>query len=257
LFKDKPIIKFVTEVKGLDKIDDCIPKPATRFIPDWFKELPNYPNPKDPKTVKKCPSFPDLFSSAYVIPMWSDTILNYSKTTDQWRYESPTDVAEWTIHGRQQFLDFTEASLFGKEASIVFKAKCPWYLITPPGYSVLQLPMFYHFNNDWSVLPGIIDTDIHHEINQQVLYHGDDKDVYIPRGTPFVMYLPYKRENYDLVVSQINEKEKQIIQHNSLNFKTTEVQGGFYRELQRKTKKRKKSTSFWKGRFGAVKCPIK
>lgn len=234
----KPYIKFVSKIKGLEKIKDCTPKLATKYIPDWFKSIPVSTKPRDGKSVRICPAFPDFFSSCYVIPMWMDSVLSYSKTMDRWAVDCTNEVTEWTIHGKSQFLDYTEASLFGEDASFVFKAESPWYVFTPPGYSVLQLPMFYHFNKDWSVLPGIIDTDIHHEINQQVLYHGDDKDVYIPRGTPFVMYLPYKREDFDLIIDQVNEQEQEIIDFNNLNFKTTRHQGGYYREMQRNQKKR-------------------
>jgi hypothetical protein len=248
----KPYIKFVSKVKGLEQIEECKPKLATKYIPNWFKEIPVFTQPKDPKTVRRCPSFPDFFSSAYVIPMWADTILNSSDSLDRWSYESPNKVAQWTIHGKQQFLDYTKASVFGTEASIVFKAECPWYVFTPEGYSVLQLPMFYHFNKDWSVLPGIIDTDIHHEVNQQVLYHGDDKDVFIPRGAPFVMYLPFKREDYDLVISYVDEKQKEDIDFKALNFSSTETQGGYYRQLQRERDKPKKKKNI----FGRISgCP--
>ena len=81
---------------------------------------------------------------------------------------------------------------------MVFKFISPWNLITPKGYSVLQLPMFYHFSNDFSVLPGIIHTDTHHELNQQILYHGEGKEIFIRRGTPLVQYIPFKRSKYNI-----------------------------------------------------------
>ena len=37
------------------------------------------------------------------------------------------------------------------------------------GWSVWQLPMYYDFNPLFEVLPGIIWSDRHHEINQQML----------------------------------------------------------------------------------------
>lgn len=237
---EKPYIRFVSKIKGLEKIEECKPKLATKYIPDWFKNIPPDTSPKGVKTVRICPSFPDFFSSAYVVPMWMDSILNYDKNIDQWNVDCTNELTEWTIHGKPQFLNYTEASVFGNKADFVFKAVSPWYVFTPPGYSVLQLPMFYHFNKEWSVMPGIIDTDIHHEINQQVLYHGDGNDVFIPRGTPFVMYLPYKREDFDLIVRQIDDEEQQAIDLNNLNFKTTHYQGGHYKKLQREQSKKLK-----------------
>lgn len=244
----KPIIKFVSKVKGLEKIEECIPKPATKYIPDWFKNIPIFDNITGPKTVRQCPSFPDFFSSGYVIPMWMDSILSYDKVLDRWSKEH-APVVDWAFHGNQQFLDYTEARLFGKESSFVFKTECPWMIITSPGYSVLQLPMFYHFNKEWSVLPGIIDTDIHHEVNQQVLYHGNGEKVLIERGTPFVMYIPYKREDFNLISSYMTKEESDIFDFNSLNFQTLETQGGHYRKMQRDRDKKNKKTKIF--------CPIK
>ena len=245
----KPFIKFVSKIKGLELIEDCVPKPATKFIPSWFKNIPVFTQPRDPKTVRQCPSFPDFFSSGYIVPMWMDSILSYDKIMDRWSTEH-SGIVDWTIHGNSQFLDYTEVNVFGSEASFVFKAECPWFIITPPGYSVLQLPVFYHFNKDWSVLPGIIDTDIHHEINQQVLYHGEGKDVLIPRGAPFVMYIPYKREDFKLISSFMTEAESESFNFNSLNFRSLETQGGHYRKMQsdRDNPKKQKKRGF---------CPIK
>ena len=99
----------------------------------------------------------------------------------------------------------------------------------------MQLPLFYHFNQEWSVLPGVIDTDIHTEVNQQVLYHGDGKEITIKCGDPFVLYIPFKRSNrLKHQVRFMNKKEQKRFSKDSLNLKKQFPPNGSYRKLQRK-----------------------
>jgi hypothetical protein len=230
----KPKIEFVSLVEGLESIDECIPKPAKNFIPQWFKDIPS----REPNTVKSCPSFPDYFSMGYVVPMWTDVVLHYDKTTDQYSWNTPSEMFEFDTHGKNQLIEYVDPNLQGIDGQFVFKALCPWQVITPPGWSVLQLPLFYNFNKDFSVLPGVIDTDIHHEINQQILYHGDGKNITIKRGTPLALYIPFKRDVLSIPaeVRFANEKDIKIFNRYALNFKTM-FKPGVYRKIQRERDK--------------------
>ena len=234
MFKKSDKIQFVSNIEGLETIEECLPRPAKHFIPKWFKDIPS----NIPGTVKDCPSFPDYFSQGYILPMWADVKLKSQNKEFHW--ETPLAKTRWDVHSNTQFLDYpNQPSFNGVEAQFVFKAICPWMIITPPGWSVLQLPLFYHFNQEWSVLPGVIDTDIHHEINQQVLYHGDGKEIKIKFGEPFALYIPYKRS--DKLKSEIRyqtEKDKKIFEKNIMNLRTMFVPSGQYRKLQRKRDKK-------------------
>jgi hypothetical protein len=229
-------IQFISTVEGLESIEECLPRPAKHFIPKWFKNIPS--NANGGSTVKSCPSFPDYFSQGYIIPMWTDVKLNHNK--ESWSWNTPTNLVSWDAHGNQQFLDYAKTNFNGVDGQFVFKAICPWRIITPSGWSVLQLPLFYHFNQEWSILPGIIDTDIHHEVNQQVLYHGNGKEIIIKRGDPFVLYIPFKRSNkINHIVKYQTEKNKKTFQKDSLDFFSKFSPSGVYRERQRKKNKKK------------------
>jgi hypothetical protein len=222
-------IEFISMVEGLEQIEECRPKPAKYFIPEWFKNIP----PSNNTTVRHCPSFPDYFSQGFVIPMWMDSKLNYDKSTGVWNSQASKVLANWTSHPDSQFLDFKTPSFLGSEANFVFKAECPWRIITPPGWSVFQMPLFYNFNKEWSILPGIVDTDIYHEVNQQVLYHGTGEDIIINRGDPFVLYIPFKRDKHDLNVRYRTEKDRKNFLKQDLNVRTKFIGSGAYRKAQR------------------------
>lgn len=233
IFKKSDKIQFISTVEGLESIEECLPKPAKNYIPKWFKDIK--PS-SDFNTVRVCPSFPDYFSQGYIIPMWSDVQIRHDG--ENWSWISSSNISIWEKHDNFQFLDYTKASFNGIDGQFVFKAICPWRIITPPGWSVLQLPLFYHFNQEWSVLPGVIDTDIHSEINQQVLYHGNGKPVMIKCGEPFVLYVPFKRSNklkHEIFYqTEENKKDFNISQLRLLKgFKPN----GVYRDLQRKRDK--------------------
>ena len=227
-------IQFISTVEGLETIEECLPRPAKNFIPQWFKNIPS--QVEDTVTVKNCPSFPDYFSQGYIIPMWSDVKMNFVDNVP--KIELSAKRFSFDFHANAKMLNYKKATFNGIEGQFVFKTVCPWRIITPPGWSVLQLPLFYHFNQEWSVLPGVIDTDIHTEINQQVLYHGNGKEVTIKCGDPFVLYIPFKRSNklkHEIRYQTLEEYkrfDKDTLLLNQ-NFKPN----GFYRKMQRKRDK--------------------
>jgi hypothetical protein len=232
IFKKSDKIQFISTVEGLDQIEECLPKPAKHFIPKWFKDISN----KDPMTVKICPSFPDYFSQGYIIPMWCDSKLKYEG--ESWSWETSTNKFNWDIHQNDQFLKYAKVNFNGIDSQFVFKTVCPWRIITPPGWSVLQLPLFYHFNQEWSVLPGVIDTDIYTELNQQVLYHGNGKEIFIKCGDPFVLYIPFKRSNkLNHKVRYMTEQENKRFNKDTLSLNQHFKPNGIYRTLQRKRDK--------------------
>ena len=222
-------IQFISTVEGLESIEECLPRPAKYFIPKWFKDIPSN---KD-MSVRVCPSFPDYFSQGYIIPMWCDAKLKVDN--GNWSWETSTSLMSWEHHSNNQFLNYTNAKFNGVEGQFVFKANCPWKIITPPGWSLLQLPLFYHFNQDWSILPGITDTDIDPTINQQVLYHGNGKEITIKRGDPFVLYIPFKRsQKLKQEIRYQTEKDKKIFKKTEFRLKSAFMPNGIYREMQRK-----------------------
>lgn len=229
---NKPKIEFISRVPELLQIEECLPKPAKNFLPAWWKNIPVPENLRQ-ATVRECPGIADWFSQGYIIPMWMDISLFYNKEEDRWGVLHSDKLEPWDIHKDNQFIDHVEPSMYGSKASLVFKSHSPWLIKTSPGYSVYQMPLFYNFNNNFSVLPGVVDTDIHHEMNQQVLYHGDQKEIFIKRGDPFVLYVPFKRTKYDLSVRAANQEDIEDYNLKLFNYSTKSIGQREYRKLQR------------------------
>ena len=203
---EEPTVEFISTVKGLAGIPDIHPRPTKAFIPQWWKDMPlkriGYEHIHDlAGTVKMCPSFPEYFSQGFIIPMWTDTVITLDLENNKFKWVSGRgiqgkglDIFPWDSHPKNQLIDFVTPYSNGEPGNAVLKAIAPWRMVTPPGYSVLQLPVFYEFNKDFSAMPGILHTDFASEINIQLLFHSKKTEIFIERGTPLAQYIPFKRE---------------------------------------------------------------
>ena len=214
----KQFIEFKTDVKGLEEIAPV--KPAKYFLPQWFKGMkdfvevdavheknkPNYFGKKGDTakkhtsgTVKRCPAIVDLITEGFIIPMWSDFLIQRDMETFEWdnknfqygiEFHSKEQIKGWNL----KKTDFPEGIKFTN----------PWRIYTPKGYSVMFMTPTYQFEKRFTVLPGIVETDSYHHINFPSIWHTT-KDAVIERGTPFIQVIPFKRDEWNLNISQMND----------------------------------------------------
>lgn len=214
----KQFIEFKTDVKGLEEIAPV--KPAKYFLPQWFKGMkdfvevdavheknkPNYFGKKGDTakkhtsgTVKRCPAIVDLITEGFIIPMWSDFLIQRDMETFEWdnknfqygiEFHSKEQIKGWNL----KKTDFPEGIKFTN----------PWRIYTPKGYSVIFMTPTYQFEKRFTVLPGIVETDSYHHINFPSIWHTT-KDAVIERGTPFIQVIPFKRDEWNLNISQMND----------------------------------------------------
>lgn len=243
--QEEPVISFVTLTPGLETFDDIKPQPSSKFIPKWWKDIPNNKGSYEKlPNIKSCPSFPDYFSQGYIIPMWADTLIKYHADLKIWSIKCGSENNyPWEFHPDSQLIDYVTPSFLAKEASTVLKAISPWKIITKPGWSVAQVPLYYHFENKFSVMPGIIHTDMHYDINQQVLVYNEnpeeDLEIFIKRGDPFVQYVPFKREEITHDVRFRNGNDYDLFNLMYTNLSTKFGGNGAYRNLFKKNNKPK------------------
>ena len=228
--KEKPNIKWWSTIEGLDKVVPILP--AKEVIPDWWKRVERMITSVDSKgTVRNCPSFPEYITQGFVVPLWCD--LHVEVRHDGFEWKSPEKMFNFQSHGDIQFRDWIPKHV-KDNTSMVLKPACPWRVKTPPGWSLWQLPMYYDFNPVFEVLPGIIWSDIHHEINQQMLMkrYGE---FFIKRGTPLAMYVPFERNKYTYTIEGPSAENAAMTNESYLHTRT-KFKGG-YKLNQAKVKK--------------------
>lgn len=219
----EPTITFVPSLSGLTNIKECIPTPSSKFIPEWWKTTKYKPLEMSTTNhyqgnIKNCPSFAEWFSLGYVVPMWTDSFISYDQETKIWNVRTRDNRLSWGAQPQEtNFLNDMPYSYMGVDSVFAFKAISPWKIITKPGYSILVFPLFFHFNSEYSVVPGVVDTDIHHVVNPDIIYHTINKEIFIERGTPLFQVVPFKRETETHQVLEIVDLPKSMFKRLAAN----------------------------------------
>jgi hypothetical protein len=207
-----PEYKFIVdpELKGLLPS----PVPASKAIPDWYKSMPRSRHPYTDRemdsttwldeetkselvgsTFKECIPVRDYLTSGYIIPMWSDVELFKVKGNLQFNFTK--NIIEnkdmLNAHLRSQYMD---TSLWDGKSNTVYmpKLNSPWGFKTPIGYSSLFFSPRYT-KSCVEILPAVIDTDDHHQINFPFIFKGEEGEKHVlEAGTPIIQVVPFKRE---------------------------------------------------------------
>jgi len=219
------------------------PRPASKFVPDWYKDMKNTCPMKerandrgdhvtiDAPTVKMCLPVRDYLTSGYIIPAWKDhRVLRNSAGHMESIFEHEMNDGysmgcSW--HGIHQF-EKSPLSEFS-DGQKMLKIINPWRIKTPKGYSCLFYSPFYQ-KSDFTILPAIVDTDTHDvPVNFPTIVTSDD--AYLKMGDPLVQVLPFKRESWSHKVEAASEKSVK-----KANLKNALLWGSFYTQFDWKRK---------------------
>ena len=228
--KKEDKIEWWTSVEGLENIAPV--QTSSHFIPDWWQKTPHWQddgvkednvrnNILNKGTVRRCPAIPEFMGMGFIVPLWTDLdVTVYDDGSFQWY--TPAKEFHFDNHGPTQLADHLPRHA---KPTVILKPNCPWRVKTPPGISMLQLPMFWHFNPNFTVAPGVIWSDIHHEVNQQMMFHkrGNMK---VQRGTPLAQYIPIRRETIPHTVTK-ETPELANARHTSYYHVRTKFTGGY------------------------------
>ena len=210
--KNKTDITFISKFPGLEQISECLPKPVSKYIPDWWKKMPTQINQIGIDgpifgNAKICPSFADYFSHGYIMPMWADSVIYYDSLTNEWKWHTSDSSFIWDSHPNNQYLDHASHKFFGKDSYFILKAQCPWMVFSDEEYLMYQLPTYFHFNEDYSIVPGVRRINKYNEMNIQFVIHSDKKEIFIPRGTPIAHFIPFKDEKVSVDFRGMEDKD--------------------------------------------------
>ena len=196
-------IKFKV-LEGMDLIV-INPEPAKKHIPEWYKKMQKemiktYTDPingiQSGMSIKGCPPVLDYLRTGYIIPTYTDiTVVESGLSPEQGpKHQIHTSLVDWkTIDHHAP--DQTKGSTLGDKN--VYKLISPWHIETPVGYSCLFLKPQFSDTKGIDIIPAIVDTDVYHNINFPfTLNITEEGEHFIPKGTPVVHVIPFKRENW-------------------------------------------------------------
>jgi hypothetical protein len=185
------------------------PKPASRVVPDWYKNTSSYigdekkpaGNANTTATIKRCMPVFDALTAGYIIETPADVYVTV-KDGGQW--------FEWSDFGLISFHPVEQAPEHPAKNGFAYpKWTNPWAISTPKGYSTLFVQPF-HRESVFTILPGIVDTDTYTApVNFPFTINDPAFEGLIPKGTPIAQVIPFKRESWTM---QLGTKEELLQQ---------------------------------------------
>ena len=216
------------------------PRPASEFLPDWYKETDSYATSEgrapvktagvkkpflsnnSPATIKKCLPVFDAMTSGYIIVTPADLYIRTDK--------DGLFFYQWKLFGELiAFHPNNQASLHPANQNQRYpKLISPWSIKTEKGWSSLfTQPM--HQKLPFTIFPGIVDTDKYNvEVNFTFTINDLNFEGMIPAGTPFVQIIPIKRENWKMKIGNKKDEENVVKQHHFVMSKYFDVYKDFF-----------------------------
>jgi hypothetical protein len=193
-------IKFICSEKELLHLLER-PYPAMKKLPDWICNTPSYIGGEkgidsfsDPNTtIKKCMPVFDAMTAGYHIPLISDTWVELNKEANLTCRWSWTSIEVVSIQKPEGYSTYPVPNGYHK---VAFKWINPWIVKTPPGWSCLFTQPLHYDDLPFSCLPAIVDTDKHPSPIHLPFFMKKSFTGLIPKGTPLIQVIPFKREEF-------------------------------------------------------------
>jgi hypothetical protein len=198
------------------------PKPASEYIPQWYKDAKSYLDPSGKKappldgspmaTIKRCMPLWDLMTAGYIIETPYDIYVRQTPTGPYFQWGADEAIA---FQSMEQFQNHP----YSREINYAVRIVHPWSIKTPKGWSVLICEPQHHEPTPIITANGIVDTDeFSMPFNMFLKLRDPNFEGMIPAGTPFSQVIPFKREAW---ASELGgEKEKKQFQSDARKFTT-------------------------------------
>lgn len=216
---NEKIIEFLAHEDYVALKEDY-PTPIKLNIPKWYKKLEHTISNS---TVKGCMPFLDTLTTGYLLKVPNDYSFRHNVPNEKGELDCFFD----SLRGEDSLLEAKSIN-FGKSAPSLhsiqqlegsplvdknkkhpfLKILNPWIIKTPPGYSCLFVPPLNNTDDRFSIIPGIVDTDVFpNEINFPIVINGDkypSLDTIIKKGTPYVQVIPFKRDSWKMKIKGVS-----------------------------------------------------
>ena len=196
-------IDFICSDKAVLKNFPIVP--AKDCLPTWYSNLKatedNVP------TIAGCWPVRDIITAGYIIKNVheQELISEHDIGSDTENVERIFPVerigefmelqSQYTVPNAFHTHKQCPVELDGKKKGYV-KITIPWKIKTPPGYSCLFVQPFWHFEEEFVIMPGIIDTDEFDLSQLNFPCYLKDPVKLLKPGEPLVQVIPFKREEW-------------------------------------------------------------
>lgn len=196
-------------------------KPAKDYLPDWYSNLPpakdNYTFEENVHTsIRSCLPVGDFLTSGYILfNVWEtrifEEIVNFKPTMRILTAKSgPSEKKQFKDNEnsdrKQGLYSNNNLDIYSEDECPIHKGKkknknyfkmtTEWSIKTPNGYSCLVMQPFYLFEERYTILPAIIDTDQYPKKIPVVGYLNNCNELRLPAGVPLLQVIPFKRDTW-------------------------------------------------------------
>jgi hypothetical protein len=202
------------------EVDIEKPKPASKFLPEWYKNTKSYVNDsKKPlgdgtvaPTIKRCIPVLDAITSGYIITLPTDIYVSIKKDKDG----KDEQIFEWPALKPISFHLIEQAPEHPLVKPYPYgKFNNPWSIKTSRGYSSLFIQPL-HRDSVFTIFPAIVDTDTYTApINFPFVINNPTFEGLIPQGTPIAQVIPFKRDKWKMEIGS----EKNLLEQNLVSQK--------------------------------------
>jgi hypothetical protein len=218
---------FRSSKPWLNKESVSVPAPSQDVVPEWYKnadrfaKMPNgeyykatkevCPFPKEGTlndygkipTWKACPAILDSFLTGYVLKTPCD--IEFFKN-EQKNIDFKISDARYNnfVTKRSPMHQFEHPKGFYKNHFAWFP---DWEVALPEGYSALFMTPMNRFDLPFLNTSGIIDSDKVSLAGTFPFFVVDGWEGIISAGTPYLQFLPFKRENWNHEIEILEQQE--------------------------------------------------
>jgi hypothetical protein len=183
---------------------------AVNFIPDWWKQIPStYESTnkfglklKQP-TLKRCDGFLHLYRKGFIIPLWSDLIIE-TKETGQWFYS-------WSDLNGNNIIDHEREQIGNSLPHMIhIKITSPWAIREKTGVEFHWTdPMWNKLEklSKISVLPGVVNFKYQNTNHINCFLPAENNRYEISNGQPMAHCIPLSDSDVEIKTHMVSNEE--------------------------------------------------
>jgi hypothetical protein len=220
-------IEFIPAFDFVDYIDINAPIPATRSIPEWYKNLNLYtdqnyklfinPNRQNNLTAKACVPLIDSMSIGYIITMPCDVEV---VDPNVYGYKFVWGV-DWDVIGEHSEKQVNKIGIYEEFEKRPYKFNGIWRVKAPKEYSILYTHPFYNFHLPFLTTTGIVDSDLYDTQINIPFFMKKNFIGTIKKDTPIAQIIPIKRETWKSEIKKYQISHKYFLNNIKLkNFRS-------------------------------------
>jgi hypothetical protein len=221
-------IKFINTY---DVAEEYYPVPARKLLPEWYtKAYSHIGNVKDlhpavggasSATIKKCMPVFDALTAGYILLSHEDVDVSGPTGDMAWYHWVNKENPMISFHNSEQAQKHPKTLSGGS----VPKWNNNWAIETSAGYSCLFVNPLHRENAPFTIFEAIVDTDQYNSrVELAFILKDPDWRGLIPAGTPMAQVIPFKRDSFEMSVSN-EQEDKDVVDFTNRRLKSVFING--------------------------------